>query len=56
MPSLTIKQARRILGNKAKNISDELLQRDIDTAELLKELFFDQMLANSKEKKPKYTS
>lgn len=41
MDTLTIKQARRILGKEAQGVSDTDLERDIETATLLKDLFFD---------------
>ncbi len=37
---MTIKQAKKILGKLAKGISDEELKKDIETAELLKNLFY----------------
>lgn len=37
---LTVKKARRFLGKDAKGISDEELEKDIEIAELLKNLFF----------------
>jgi hypothetical protein len=37
---MTLTQARKILGKTAKDVSDEELQDNIDTAELLKEIFF----------------
>lgn len=50
----SIKKAKRVLGKVAKGISDEQLQKDIDTATLLKELFFDNLL--NKKKKASQTS
>ncbi len=41
MKTFTINKARRILGKTAKGISDEQIQKDIDTAALLKDIFFD---------------
>lgn len=41
MDTLTIKQARRVLGKDAHGVSDTDLMRDIETANLLKDLFFD---------------
>jgi hypothetical protein len=38
---MTIKQARTILGKEAEGISNEEIQRDIEAAELLKNLFFE---------------
>jgi hypothetical protein len=37
---MTIKEARKILGKDAENISDEDIRRDIDMAVLFKDLFF----------------
>ncbi len=45
---MTIKEARKILGRKAKDLSDEELQQDIDAAELLKEIFFSLYLSKRK--------
>ncbi len=44
MTTLTLKNARKILGKEAENISDEELQQEIDIALLLKDLFFDNLL------------
>ncbi|MGI5828421.1 MAG: hypothetical protein ACOX6V_05375 [Patescibacteria group bacterium] len=41
MDTLTIKQARRVLGKDSQGVSDADLMRDIETATLLKDLFFD---------------
>lgn len=41
---LTINQARRFLGKNAKGISDEELEKDIEIAELLKNLFFSSVI------------
>lgn len=38
---MTVEQARKILGKKSLGLSDEQIQCDIDTAELLKNIFFD---------------
>lgn len=43
--SLSLCQARRILGSLAKNASDEEIIKDIEAAELLKNLFFDQLVS-----------
>ncbi len=40
MNSLTVKKARKILGADASNVSDEQLEKDIETAALIKDLFF----------------
>jgi len=37
---LTAEEARKILGADSANISDADIQKDIDTAELLKNIFF----------------
>jgi len=37
---MEIKQARRILGKEAINVSDEDLERDIRCAEWLRDIFF----------------
>ena len=41
MASLTINKARIILGNLAKNLNDEEIERHIKAAELLKSIYFD---------------
>ncbi len=46
---MTIKSARRILGKDARGVSDADLKRDIETATLLKDIFFD-FLTNSQNK------
>ncbi|HLC87971.1 MAG TPA: hypothetical protein VJG66_02870 [Patescibacteria group bacterium] len=40
MPIFTVNKARKILGKIANNISDEELEKDIKTAEILKVIFF----------------
>ena len=45
---MTIKEARKILGANAKGLSDEDLQRDINTATMLKDLFFDELIKERK--------
>ena len=37
---MTIKEARKILGSLATNLSDSEIEQDIKTAEILKNLFF----------------
>lgn len=37
---MTIRQAREILGKSAKDCSDQDIARDIETALLLKDIFF----------------
>ena len=44
--TMTIKEARKILGKQAQGVSDEMLEKDIEIAELLKNLFFN-MVANA---------
>lgn len=44
----TILEARKILGKLAKNLSDEEIQKDIDSATLLKDLFFEKILHDRK--------
>lgn len=44
MAKLTITQAKKILGKAAEGISDEQLEQDIRAAELLKNLYFQQVL------------
>lgn len=38
---MTLKMARKILGKEAESLSDEKLEKIIDSATLLKDLFFD---------------
>lgn len=47
---MTVKEARRLLGKEVADATDVELQSDIETAELLKNLFFDHIVANRKEK------
>jgi hypothetical protein len=49
MAKLTIKRARKILGNQAKQVSDDEIARDIQVAELLKNIFFNKMRSNLKD-------
>ncbi len=42
MKSYSISYARKVLGKAAEGVSDEQLQKDIDAAHLLKDLFFDE--------------
>lgn len=53
--NLKVSNARKILGKSAKGISDEQLEKDIEIAELLKNLFFD-LLTNSDKLNIKYRS
>lgn len=45
---MEIKQARKILGKEALNVSDKDLERDIRCAELLKDLFFNEIMRKKK--------
>lgn len=38
---MTLKDARKILGKEAENLTDEELEKTIESATLLKDLFFD---------------
>ncbi len=42
MASLSIKQAKRVLGKDSLGVSDSDLEIDIETATLLHDIFFDQ--------------
>jgi hypothetical protein len=44
---MTVSQARKLLGKDALLISDEDIQQDIEVAEMLKNLFFDNMINSS---------
>ncbi len=48
--SITLKQARKLLGKIAENISDEELEKDIKTAELLKAIYFNITIGQNKGK------
>ena len=37
---MTTDEARKILGDDSANVSDEVIQKEIETAELLKNIFF----------------
>jgi len=43
---MTINQARKILGKDALNLTDQEVERDMQTAELFKNLFFNKLLTN----------
>lgn len=45
---MNIKQARKILGDQATNLTDEVILQDIKTAEVLKTLFFQSFLKDKK--------
>lgn len=49
--SMTIKQARKLLGKMAESLSDEELEKEIQSANLLKELFFILSARNQKTKR-----
>jgi hypothetical protein len=38
--AMTTEEARKILGDESTNVSDEDLQKEIEAAELLKNIFF----------------
>lgn len=48
--SMTIKQARKLLGKMADSVSDEELKKEIETANLLKEFYFNFRARNQKVK------
>lgn len=48
MNTLTLKNARKVLGKSANGVSDEQLQKEIDAATLLKDFFFDSYLKDKK--------
>lgn len=39
--TLTLLQARKVLGKIARNVPDEILLEDIEVAELFKNIYFD---------------
>lgn len=45
---MTIKEARKILGMDATNLSDQEIMRDMEAAEFLKNLFFKNLLNPTK--------
>ena len=49
---MTIEEARELLGNESKDISDGQLKEEIETATQLKDVFFD-MLKSGKLNKNK---
>lgn len=49
---MTLSQARKILGKIANNIPDDELQKEIDVALLLKDLFFDNLLKTKNKPTP----
>lgn len=50
MAKLTLTKARKILGKIADGISDAQLEQEIQSAELLKTLYFNQLRKNQVEK------
>ncbi len=48
--AINLRKARKILGKLAENISDDELEKELQTARLLKDLFFS---FNTRNKKPK---
>lgn len=51
---MTLKEARKVLGKLAVGISDEALLGDIETAEMLRNLFFNNLI-KERDIKPKTT-
>lgn len=45
---MTIEQAKKILSELGKNLTEEEIKKEIDTAELLADLFFDIYVKNTK--------
>lgn len=43
---MTVKEIRRLLGKEEEHATDEELQRDIDAANMFKNLFFDDITNN----------
>lgn len=43
MSDLSLQEARKMLGDDCKDISDEQLKEEIKTATLLKDIFFDML-------------
>ena len=46
--TISIKKARKLLGKDANNITDEELEKDIEAATLLKDLFFSSYINSKK--------
>ena len=46
--SITLKQARKLLGKMAENITDEELDKEIKVAELLKAIYFNTTIGQNK--------
>lgn len=51
LEKMTIKQARKILGQLADDISDQKLEQEIETASLLKDIFFSVYLRGRRQNK-----
>lgn len=45
---MTIKEARKILGKEAENLTDEEIALNIESAKFLKDLFFNNLTKNRK--------
>lgn len=41
---MTVKKARELLGEEAEKITDEEIERDIETAKLFKNIFFEKII------------
>jgi len=41
---MTLGEAKRVLGKEANDVSDEELEKEIEIANLLKDLFFDKII------------
>lgn len=48
MEKLTVKEARRILDTDANQVSDEVLEQDIEAATLFRDLFFNKLTKSPK--------
>lgn len=45
---MTVGEARRILGKLSEKLSDEEVERDLVSAEILKELFFNKLITDKR--------
>lgn len=45
---MTVEQARKVLAEEAKNLTDEEIMSDIEAAEYFKDLFFNNLIKNLK--------
>jgi len=50
---MTIDQAKKLLGKKSENISDEIIKKDIETAEFLAQIMVDKIYNMTKEERKK---